>query len=288
MSKQKSGKSAGGTAGTLKGQPQRILFCVPAYGGSVRSETMVTVSHGIALLKDAGYEVRLMSMDLAEISRVRNIFASIAMEENYDILMMVDADMSFPSDVFTAMAGSRHDVCGLMYPKRNLDVQAFYAAASAGRSLQDAVTAGLDFILGDNFVLTDGQLKVDRGFLEMVAVPAGGMMIRVSALRRLWEGMPDIRQTEGIDPYERSLGIKNYIRCFDNIMKDGRGFSEDISFCIRWRELGGKVNGLVDVMVAHHGQMRYEGRYLDSLLARAATVQANLTDPILSNANLTR
>jgi hypothetical protein len=246
----------------------RILFCVPAYGGSVRSETMQTVASGLLSLAKAGHEVRLFSVDMAEISRVRNLFASLALQEKWEALIMVDADMSFPDTVFNQMVDSGYDVCGLTYPKRTIDLERFHAAAQAGKTLEVSTIEGLTFIVPDGFVHDGGKLNIQKGFVEMKGLPAGCMLIRLKVLETMWKKLPEIHQTTRIDGLESSLGLKALIRCFDNIKAHDTNFSEDLSFCMRWKALGGRIHALADASVTHHGFMKFEGKYLDWLTNR--------------------
>lgn len=252
----------------------RVLFCIPAYGSSVRTETMLSVASGVMHMSQTmpGSEIRLFSIDMAEIARVRNVFASMALVQEFDALLMLDADMGVPAETFSRLLLSPHEVCGLTYPKRQIDLERFHRMAAAGADLNACRTGALDFISAGAFVHENGQIDVKDSFLEMNDIPGGCMMIRTSALKKLWQKMPDIRQTQHIHDIEEKLGITRVIRCFDNIQSGNTKFSEDISFCRRWKSVGGKIHALFDVPVAHYGSMKFEGSYSDYLLAAATNI----------------
>lgn len=249
----------------------KLLFCIPAYGGSVRAETMIAVSTGVIQLSKnfPTAEIRLFTINMAEISRVRNIFASMVLNDGYDALFMLDSDMGVPPDTFSRLLASGHDVCGLTYPRRQIDLNQFHALAQSGQSYEACHTGALSFIAAGSFVHRDSQIDIREGFLEMNEIPAGCMLIRRAAFELLWQKMPRLRQTQNISDMEASLGLSRLLRCFDNIQEGATKYSEDISFCRYYRQVGGKVFALIDVNVAHYGDMKYEGRYSDFLLAGA-------------------
>ncbi|WP_392354410.1 hypothetical protein V8F63_02560 [Brevundimonas sp. LF-1] len=167
------------------------------------------------------------------------------------------------------MLASGHEVCGLTYPKRQIDLHKFHELAAAGVDFDGAKIQALTFIAAGNFVHENGQIQVQDGFLEMTGLPGGCLLIRTSALRRMWKEIPKIRQTEHISDLEGKMGIENLIRCFDNVNVGNTNLSEDLSFCHRWRSINGRIFGLVDVSVTHCGGMNYEGRYIDLLMSTA-------------------
>lgn len=253
----------------------KILFCIPAYGGSVRAETMLSVSTGVIQLSKnfPTAEIRLFTVNMAEIARVRNIFASMVLNDGYDALFMLDSDMGVPPETFSRLLASGHDVCGLTYPRRQIDLAKFHALAQAGNSLEASQTGALSFIAAGGFVHRDGQIDIREGFLEMNEIPGGCMLIRREALELLWKKMPSLRQVRNIGDMEADLGLVKLLRCFDNIQEGSTKYSEDISFCRYYRQSGGKIMALIDVSVAHYGDMKYEGRYSDFLLSGATTVE---------------
>jgi hypothetical protein len=253
----------------------KILFCVPAYGSEVRVETALTLATSVLHITQnvPGAAVQLFAVDLAEIGRVRNLFASMTLEQGYDALLMLDSDMSMPADTFTRLLMSPYDVCGVTYPKREIDLERFHAMAKAGADFETARTGSLNFIAADSFVHQNGTFAVDAGFLQMKELPGGCLMIRRAVFEKLWKSLPEIRQIKHVSDVEARVGLTKIIRCFDNIVENGTKCSEDISFFKRWASLGGKAYGLFDVPVAHYGAMKFEGRYSDNLMARATNVQ---------------
>lgn len=251
----------------------KLLICVPAYGGTVRVETMNSIALGMnhLLQNFPSIELKLFTLDLAEIARVRNIFVSLAMKEGHDAVVMLDSDMGVPHDAFSRLLASGHEVCGLTYPKRTIDLQRLHDLAQQGFEFEKARTLALTFICAGGFVHDQGKIEVKDGFLEMTELPGGCLFIRTSALERMWKEMPEIRQAKDITDLEERMGIERLIRCFDNIPRGKTKLSEDLSFCYRWRSINGRIFGMVDAPVTHVGAMQFEGRYIDLLMASATS-----------------
>lgn len=253
----------------------KILFCIPAYGSQVRIETAMSAASGVMHLAQniPGSEVKMFAVDMAEIARVRNLFASLMLHEEHDALIMLDSDMGVPPDTFTRLIRSGHEVCGLTYPKREIDLQRFYNSARAGAEFEAARVGALNFIAAGAFIHNNGTIDIKDSFIEMRELPGGCLVIRRSALEKMWKAIPSIRQTEGISDVEGQMGMTKIIRCFDNIQKGNVKVSEDLSFCRRWREIGGQIHALFDVPVAHYGHMKFEGAYSAQLMAGATNIQ---------------
>jgi hypothetical protein len=253
----------------------RLLFCVPAYGSTVRVETMNSVAVGMMHLTNAfpGIEIRLFIIDMAEIARVRNLFASMALQEEFDAVIMIDADMGIPPEVFPRLLASGYDVCGMTYPKRKIDLERFHQLAAEGHPFDIAHMGALEFISAGAIVQVGGEVKIENGFVEMGELPGGCLLIRGAALKKLWREMPDIRQLKHVNDIEARMGVTKLLRCFDNLTENGTKVSEDLSFCRRWKSLGGKIYGLIDAPIAHYGSMKFEGRFMDLLMANATRVR---------------
>lgn len=255
------------------GRPLKVLMCVPAYGGSVRIETMRTVSEGMISIMGQfpGTTMSLMCIDLAEIGRVRNMFATALLDQGHDVAFMVDADMSFPAGVFAALLKSEHEVCGLTYPKRQIDLEAFYNGAQSGLTLEECRHRALTFIGHDDVVLHDGRIEIRNGFTEMRAIPGGCLMIRRRVVERIAEAHPELIRPADPGSAEANVRLTRVVGCFDPWTHNGKMASEDISFCHRWRAIGGKVMAMPDIDVNHHGQMAFQGNYFKSLALTAKT-----------------
>lgn len=64
----------------------------------------------------------------------------------------------------------------------------------------------------------------------------------------------------------RQAGTQRLFRFFEKLDLPDRGVvSEDLSFCIRWRECGGQVWAAIGHRISHVGPHDFGARYLDQI-----------------------
>ena len=172
------------------------------------------------------------------VERARNTIAHQFLESDRTHLMFIDSDMEWNLDGFTKLIASDVDVVGAGYPCKN--VWDFYGC-----------------IIDTN---EDETPKVDpkTGLISAWGVPTGFMKIRRQVFEKLIEAQPDnyymIRNQGDKEP------TKHY-NFFGRIPPLG----EDISFCRRWAEIGGKLWVQPEVMIVHYGVKGWAGHYGDFL-----------------------
>ncbi len=88
-------------------------------------------------------------------------------------------------------------------------------------------------------------------FIEVASV--GGIIIasRASVIQLSENAVRDGRGIPEIFSFERVEGIR---------------LGEDVYFCRRWRDLGGKVHCLIDATITHFGRVAYQGDFPVSML----------------------
>jgi hypothetical protein len=148
-------------------------------------------------------------------------------------LLFLDADVGFPPQVVLDMLAFNEPVVGGIYPKKAYPI--------------DFVGSGLEA----------GEYR--QGFIEVEGLGAGCLLIRRDAVEMLIAKFPEL-----IFPYmtlndlreggaTRTLGFFNTMR-----VAEGK-VSEDISFCRRFREAGGKVWGSTAYSFTHEGPHPFVG-----------------------------
>lgn len=94
----------------------------------------------------------------------------------------------------------------------------------------------------------NAELRAVNGLLEVDAAPAGFMRITRHCAQVMHE------------KYGPSV--------FDNIRHESGRCSEDVSFCLRWRKLGGKVWIMPELAMGHIGKKMFSGCIGDWLRSR--------------------
>lgn len=193
-----------------------------------------------ALLK-SNIDCDLATLDRGDISMVRNIFASAAIQAGgFTHLLFSDHDMDYsPRDVLKLVAAQK-PVIGCIYRRRKETVE--WAVKS------------------------DGEIRPDEnGLAKVDGIGAGLMLIQMTVFR-------DLMATNKLRRVPRAmhqLPARSIYGFFDQIPIGEDFLPEDYSFCERWRVLcGGEVWADASANIGHIGDATYRGSYLDNLKGR--------------------
>jgi hypothetical protein len=87
------------------------------------------------------------------------------------------------------------------------------------------------------------------------------MMIKREVFERIGEAMPELHYTDN----SHRTGPKQMVAYFEHVIRDGLRWSEDYTFCERWRAIGGDI--WLDPMIAlgHWGPHPWRGSILDHI-----------------------
>ncbi len=232
-------------------KPGGILMCMPAYNQMVQACTTESIFSTGQWLTANGIQNQMAWLSAADIVEVRNLFLSLwyDAQPEYEWLLFIDADMGWSPELVHAYLKFGKPLMGTFYAKRQAEPSVVGTVHKDGHTSKDLV----------------------QGFLRASDLGGGLMMIHRSLVRTMLEQMPDL-----IDEHSWLLkgaaapyGLKRIIRAFDPIKStiDGRvhRFSEDVSFCFRWRQCGGEVWAYVDTRISHVGNFNYHICYGDVL-----------------------
>ena len=218
-----------------------ILVAVPTYKNQLTATTFLTTHALSNLMHSKGIPIGVTAISSPDIEWVRNFFLTYWYDKQpqYSHLLFIDDDMGFLPDIVTDMLMFDEPVVGALYPKKTYPVQ--WAAS------------GL-------------ESSESRGpFIEVEGLGCGCFLIRRDAITTMIEKMPQIVDDRvnaiGHD-FMKKEGITRLIRAFNCIEDEKKGrVSEDISFCRRWRECGGKVWAATHHQMVHVGPHEYSQTY---------------------------
>lgn len=205
--------------------------------GSIKTATVASIISTLNALRARGIDAKFVTRETSDIALSRNFLASRALAEGYSHLLFVDSDMAFKAEAVLKLMDRRTPVSGAIYPKRALDLAALIEAA---RTEPEPLRSSLQFIVRKPPVL----VNVDD-FYQVDGIGLGLALIETGALRKLAD--------TGIAK-PRNLGLATDFAAFgffDPIPEGDSLLSEDLAFCHRWRQSGGKVWGLASDQVAH-------------------------------------
>jgi hypothetical protein len=215
-----------------------VVIAIPAYQWTVQIGTMRSVLTDLLTLVKRGDDVSVYDESgSADLSDARAVMVAQFLKGPGTHLVNVDADVCWEAGALVRLVDAPHDVVGGAYPYR-VDPVSFPV-----RHLPDGPP----------------PLDPETGLLEVAGVAGGFVRYTRSALERMVEAY---RETA----YESSRGPGLTLHgLFDQMHVDGRKFTEDYSFCERWRRIGGKVWLDPTIAMGHIGNKMFAGRLSDAL-----------------------
>lgn len=214
-----------------------IISYAPEIHAQVKNACFAALGH----LGELGYAVKLCErIGDCMIPRARNAVVADFLAGTDDQLIMVDADNYCQPDGFEKLLTADADV-----------------VAAPCRGKKPEVTWPIRWLHQD--------MKVENGLMEVESVGTG--IIRMS--RRCLEEMAKHWPWYEDD----TCGAKKAPQLFWYEIINNALWGEDLVFCRRWRELGGKVFILPDVTTWHIGYMHFQGSVSDWLKVMPKSIQ---------------
>ena len=238
--------------------PPSVMIATPMYGGMCSGYYMVGVLNAIMALGQLGCPVYFSHiMNESLITRARNELARQFLEQGFDYLMFIDADISFDGQAVVELVSANKDiVCGL-YPKKEIAWNAVEEAAKRGeKNLRDFSGA---FVL--NLPLDVANAETDQqGLVEVQHAGTGFMLIHRRVFEALTPKVPEYRISsvkDGYGAYLKPLTREFFATSIDETT--GVLLSEDYHFCEAWRKLGGNIYVKPSIRLEHVGTHIYGG-----------------------------
>lgn len=237
--------------------PHHVLIHVPAFGQIWTTATSLTTHSLRDHLHQKGMATGISSLSFPDIAELRGMVTAIWYDTmpHSDYLLFIDADMGFTADHVVDMILFNEPLVGTIYPQRKLPVS--WAGSGTGSSVTER-----------------------RGnFIQVEGVGFGITLMKREVIARMdeyYRDKPIMDGCEGLWDYRialhpagdtiRSTGGRRIFRGYEKMNIRERGLiSEDLSFCIRWRDCGGQTWAHVGSKISHVGPFDYSGRYLDTV-----------------------
>lgn len=229
-----------------------FIFC-PGFGQIISATTFLTTHAVRALLGSKGIGGGISTLSFPDIAELRSMALTIWADTmpNSTHILFIDSDMGFPPELITDMIIFDEPLIGAIYPQRKLPLS--WAGSGTGSTVTER--------RGD--------------FMEVEGVGFGVTLIRRDCVEKMIEKYPELIDTRlHLHPAGETLrqtGTNRLLRFFEKLDLPERGIvSEDLSFCIRWRNCGGKVWAAIGHRISHVGPYDFAARYLDVVEAQAA------------------
>jgi hypothetical protein len=235
---------------------KKVFIFVPAFGGTIRSETVKTLLALQGVLGSKGILTAYSDFSFPDVAEARAIATTIWYDTmpDCDYLLFIDSDMGFDPSLVLDMFLFDEPLVGAIYPQRRIPL------GWAGS--------------GNNGISTERR----GDFMVVEGVGFGATLVRRDVIRLMLEQMPQISDERiSLHPAGAMLtgaNCKRLIRAFEKLDVPDRGvISEDLSFCIRWANCTlpdgtkGKTWASIGHRISHVGPYDFAGRYLDVIEA---------------------
>jgi hypothetical protein len=244
-----------------------ILIATPCFGGMVSQNYMLSVIRIMSYAKAAGFDVSLSLLGYdALISRARSTLVAAFLDNPAAThLLFVDADISFEPPQVERLLRFDKDFTGALYPLKSIDWD-FIPQRCVERG-ENVRQAALSYV---GTFCPEAERKREGDFVTGVYVGGGFQMIRRNALEKMIAAYPETHfnrvHSMPMTGSRREAGqssnlSSNLFALFDCIIdpETGAYLSEDYSFCLRWRRIGGEIWIDAASKLTHSGPYEFVG-----------------------------
>jgi hypothetical protein len=257
---------AGKTKRIVRGQvsiplagKDKIYLATPAYGGLFSVDYVRSLYMLLSARPKRQLTYVFSEFDYADIVVARNYLISDFYFNHADCshILFVDDDMGFDSALISEMHDLNESVVGVMAPKRRIDLRRLHAAKDL--PFETAYARALDFI-GD--IRKPQERK--GPFVSVNSCGTGVMLISRACISEMMTKKPEIVDARRFRrmPFAEKFETR-FLTPFDKIRDDDYELSEDISFCRRWIDCGGKIWAHTNHPIRHAGSIVVSGKYSD-------------------------
>jgi hypothetical protein len=206
---------------------KKVLIATPSYDGKV-DVWYTSALHQTTLLgiqNEVYFHPVFMSYD-ALIQRSRNDLVALAVEQGFDGLLWIDADIEWAPQWALDVATSDKDVLGIPCIKKSLFEESYNVKAKPE--------------------------QLGEGIFSVESVGTGFLYLSKKAFTHLWDTS---------QPYTHNGKDKRWI--FEVKIQDGDIISEDVLMCQKLREGGFEVFIDSDKTCNHVGTLKYSGNFAE-------------------------
>lgn len=237
-----------------KRQEEHLFIATPAFGYQV----YVNYTNGLISFigtpqpKDLNFTMTFhVHAGGALISHARNDCVHKFLESDCTKLLFIDADIGFTAENIWRLLRKDED---------------FVIAPYVTKSLHNKDSSKFILGWGNEDVTVDSD-----GFVEVVSGPAGFMMLDRNVFEKMDAAYPELKtkvqQLRNGAPVEQS----SFHTFFDCDVDDTRGsLGEDIAFCKRWVDIGGKIYCDTKAALTHYGVHCFQGNLAETIKAGLA------------------
>lgn len=228
----------------------KVFVFIPAFGRQITSTTFESTHELMSAFMAKGIHATIGTFSWPDIEEIRNMVLSYWYDALPDFthLLFVDADMGFRAQMVLDMLTFGEPMVGAIYPKKT------YPIDWAGSGLEAP--------------------DYRKGFIEVEGLGMGCFLIRRDAVTAMIEKFPELIYPYMTIPDMRWAGPARTMAFFDGIRTPEGKVSEDISFCRRYRQTGGKVWASIGYKIEHVGPWSFNACFADERMKKKSDVES--------------
>lgn len=220
----------------LRALNANILIATPLQAGSVCYQYVVSICETQRKLIEEHIDMSITVVSGHAVDCARNRLISIFMSRSkFTHLLFIDGDHGWKSENVLKLLAMQKDVIGIVARKKTSEVK--WAAN-----------------------IPEGKVHIDKtGAMEIPGeMGTGFLMITREVIEKMFIGYPELHV---IHPESSASQTEkdNYYALFQFVIEDGLQYSEDITFCKRWKAIGGKLYCDPCGEISHIGSYDYRG-----------------------------
>lgn len=218
----------------------RVAIATPCYGGMLSSTYVQSLAFTIPVMMSHGISFDILQIpNESIISKARNLLVKTFLDGEGTHLWFIDADMGWDPFKVMRLLASGKEIVAAAGPRKQMPL-------SFATLLSNPI-----------------EICKNTGLVKAVSVGTGCMLISRRALEHMIDNDPDNWYLD----YATKDKIPNL---FDFQLHKHNFWSEDYTFCNKWRTLGGEVWVDPEFELEHVGQHTFKGALKDILAPMGA------------------
>lgn len=221
---------------------KKLLIATPIFDGTVFIQYFHSMLATIPMLIQERIEFNIINEARNLINQARNRSVHFALNNGYDKILFIDADISWKASDVWALWNSDKKVVGGTYPLKTFPIKLNFVPP------QGIYPKEVETFDPNEFVQNHSDPKT--GEAEVFMLPTGFMMVDCSVFREL---EPVVEKYHHRDQMKREIEEESMFFPF-KIAPDGFLYTEDWGFCDEVHKLGHKIYWNTRVIVDHVGR----------------------------------
>ena len=219
-------------------QKAYLAIATPCHGNRVSGTYVGSLWKTAHRLWELGISHDLLMLSGPAVDRSRNMMvANFMANAKYTHLLWIDSDEGWEPDEVLRLLALDREMIGAPVRKK---------------------TDKLEWTV--NF--DSAEARLERGAVECAEIGTGFTMVKRCVYEKMFEAYPDLKIKLGPDEAMRLDGAEDhYYALYQHALENGYYRSEDLTFCSRWRAIGGEVWCDPSANIHHIGDYDYSGSY---------------------------